>query len=515
MKVHLLVGTRKGAFIFSSDEARQSWSVSDLLFAGWKVQHLVAGNGHLYAVVDHDVWGSHVHRSADFGQTWTPIDPPQTLYPGGPNVKRWWHLAIGNRPNELWIGGDPGALFRSSDNGDTWEPVLSLNQHATRKRWFEGAGGMMVHSIMPDPFNLGRTFLGISVAGVFRSDDDGANWIPKNKEVLADFLPVHYPEVGQCCHHLITTTVPDLIYQQNHCGVYRSEDAGETWIDCCDGLPARFGFPIDVLPHKPQTIFVVPQVSPDYRYVPEGKFRVYRSCNGGDSWEALTNGLPQEQAYLTVHRQAMAVDHFASGGVYVGTAGGHLYFSRDEGDHWDALHMTLPPIYALEVFMEDSGTTESAEQEIATEVLLSQPEPLSPRQLRRQSMRRAGPYTDRLLSNEGVRRNLLDGQAQKLIGWAVERIETMAAESAEMSDESAERLLSTLTNGVTDVIRQIDRLIGAEDDGDIADELRTIAEKSAEDDTDTLFEKLFNFATQSQGEDKDSDSDAPLERQIG
>lgn len=356
MQIHLLVGTKKGAFIFSSDEARENWQSSELMFPSWSVHHLVGDprNGNLYAAIDHMVYGSHVHRSADFGKTWQLCDPPAPQTPDEKTLKRIWHIHPGHAdtPNVVWAGGDPGVLYKSKDGGESWQPVLGINQHPTRNQWQPGAGGMMVHCICHDPTNAQRVFVGISVAGVFRSDDGGETWIPKNKGVRADFLPEPYPEVGHCCHHLVMSGNPQRLYQQNHCGVYRSDDAGERWVDIGDGLPATFGFPAATLRNNPDTFFVMPQVSDEFRYTPEGKFRVYRTHDAGNSWQAPESGLPQENAFLTVHREAMTTDTFAQGGVYVGTTTGQLYYSRNEGRDWHTLHATLPPVYSVATFIE-------------------------------------------------------------------------------------------------------------------------------------------------------------------
>jgi photosystem II stability/assembly factor-like uncharacterized protein len=208
---------------------------------------------------------------------------------------------------------------------------------------------MMVHSICCDPADAQRMYVGISAAGVFRTDDGGVSWTPKNKGVLADFLPHHYPAVGQCVHHLeMHPGEPRILYQQNHCGVYRSEDAGDTWIDISAGLPSRFGFPIAVHPHDGDTIFVVPQESPDYRATVDGAFRIYRSHDRGDTWEALTRGLPQQHAWVNVMRHAMCVDTCDEAGIYVATQGGQLLLSVDGGDTWQVPFHWLPPVYSLQ-----------------------------------------------------------------------------------------------------------------------------------------------------------------------
>ena len=353
MNTVIFVGTKKGGFVFTSDAERREWQVSGPHFPGWVVQHLIRDTrtGNLYAALDHMVYGCNIHRSTDNGATWhIAKNDGYAVSESLGNAKRIWSIAAGHpdTPEVLWAGGDPGALWKSADSGETWQPVTSFNEHATRDQWMPGAGGMMVHSICPDPSNPNSIVIGMSVGGVYRSDDAGETWRPTNTGIRADFQPVHYPEVGQCIHHMERSPVDStLFYQQNHDGVYRSEDDGVTWIDCTEGLPSRFGFPLAVHHHKRGTIFTIPQVSPDYRFVPEGKLRVYRSRSGGDSWQTLTNGLPQDNAYLSVYRLAMAADAHETAGVYFGTTGGTLYYTRDEGDSWEVLSSTLPPIYSV------------------------------------------------------------------------------------------------------------------------------------------------------------------------
>ena len=352
-QVLVMVGTRKGAFIFESDAARENWHVSGPHFAGWQIMHMKHDprSGYLYTILDHDVYGSNVHRSADRGHSWEMITGPQFAEEDGRKVARVWHIEPGdpNQPDVLWAGADPGALFKSSDGGQSWQGVPGLNDHSTREAWQPGAGGMMVHTIIPDPADEKRMFVAISAAGVFRTEDGGASWQPKNAGVRADFLPVTYPEVGQCCHHLVMSPEDsNVLYQQNHCGVYRTRDGGDTWEDIGTGrLPSTFGFPMAIHPRDGKTVYVVPQKSDEFRYTPEGKFRVYRSRDGGDSWEAPRNGLPQENAYLGVFREGLATDRLDPAGVYVGTGTGQLFYSRDEGDNWETLADTLPPIYSV------------------------------------------------------------------------------------------------------------------------------------------------------------------------
>lgn len=352
-KVLVMVGTRKGAFIFESDAAREKWHMSGPHFPGWQIMHMKHDprTGLLYTALDHDVYGSNVHRSVDGGRTWEMITAPQFAEEDERTVARVWHIQPGhaNRPELLWAGADPGALFKSRDGGQSWQGVPGLNDHATRREWQPGAGGMMVHTIVQDPADELRMFIAISAAGVFRSEDGGQSWQPKNAGVRADFLPDPYPEVGQCCHHLVMSPEDsNVLYQQNHCGVYRTVDGGDSWDDIGTGrLPSTFGFPMAIHPRDGNTVYVVPQKSDEFRYTPEGRFRVYRSRNSGESWEALSNGLPQVSAYLGVFREGLATDRFDPAGMYVGTGTGQLFFSRDEGDNWNTLADTLPPIYSV------------------------------------------------------------------------------------------------------------------------------------------------------------------------
>lgn len=353
IQVHVFAGTRKGLFIFTSDRDRREWSVAGPQFPGWAVHDVTYDPrvGRLLAALDHAVYGANIHCSSDLGASWEMTDGPHFPEDGETRVARVWCVQPGHadRPGEVWAGVDPGGLFKSEDGGRTWREVPGINRHPTREAWGPGAGGLMVHTIAPDPTNADRLFVAISAAGVFRSDDGGETWTPKNTGVRADFLPEKYPEVGQCCHHLVISPEdPNVLFQQNHCGVYRSLDGGDTWEDIgADRLPATFGFPIAIHPRAGRTIYVTPQVSDEFRYTPDGKLRVYRSRDGGDTWEALTNGLPQEDAYLALYREAMHTDSLDPAGVYFGTTTGTAFYSRDEGDTWEVLSDTLPPVYSI------------------------------------------------------------------------------------------------------------------------------------------------------------------------
>jgi photosystem II stability/assembly factor-like uncharacterized protein len=352
-QLFVFAGTRKGAFIFQSDPGRQKWQVHGPHFPGWSILHMKYDHrsGFLFAALDHMVYGSNLQRSADMGENWEIVEGPAFPEDDERKVQRIWHIQPGHpsQPGVVWAGADPGALFKSEDDGKTWIGVDGINNHPTRDQWQPGAGGMMVHTIIQDPSNAQRMFIAISAAGVFRTNDGGVSWEPINQGVPADFLPESYPDVGQCCHHLVLSPDDyDVLYQQNHCGVFRSTNGGDTWEDIgTDRLPAIFGFPIAVHPRDGKIIYVVPQKSDEFRYTPGGKFRVFRSKDGGENWEAPSDGLPQENAFLNAFREGLATDTCKPVGVYVGTGTGQLYYSRDEGDSWNILSDTLPPIYSV------------------------------------------------------------------------------------------------------------------------------------------------------------------------
>ncbi len=359
MHVLLLIGTRKGGFLAKADSGRSRWTLTGPFLAGTEVNHVnyLPESGRLALAAKSGWWGPGVRFSDDLGTTW--LEPASGIRfdeARGKSVERIWCVRPDPRvPGRLYAGVDPGALFVSDDGGQGWREVASLTEHETREQWSPGAGGMMVHSMAFDPSRPDRLMVGISAAGAFRSDDGGATWQPKNGGVRADFLPDKFPPVGQCVHHMeMHASRPEVLYQQNHCGVYRSEDAGDSWTDISDGLPARFGFPLAVLPQDGDTIFVVPEQSDETRITPGGAFRIYRSRNRGGSWEALTNGLPQANAYVNAMRMAMTADTLDAPGVYLGTQGGQIVMSRDGGDHWDLAFNWLPPIYSLEAVVVDA-----------------------------------------------------------------------------------------------------------------------------------------------------------------
>ena len=365
----VLVGTRKGAFILTGNDSRRHWQLSDLFSPGSDVFHLVydrRGEGKLFAATNSMWFGPQVEFSQDLGKTWEQAqaqprftDKPEYAEHDGPTVSRLWHIEPGreSEPGVLYAGVQPAALFESEDGGVTWREVEGLSRHPTRPEWQPGFGGLCLHSIALDRNEPSRMWVGISAAGVFRTDDGGESWRPANRGVRADFDPSNpLPEWGQCPHKLLShPSSPGRLYQQNHCGVYRTDDGGDDWQDVTEGLPSRFGFVAGINPRDPETLYVVPEdealgtdVGGGFRYVSGAKFRVFRSRNGGRDWKALTNGLPQENAYLHVLRESMATDSLEPMGIYVGTVNGQIFYSRDEGDHWELMVENLPPINSVE-----------------------------------------------------------------------------------------------------------------------------------------------------------------------
>lgn len=351
MSVVLLVGTKRGLFVFRSDAARQQWQSSGPHLIGREVYHAMrdARDGTMWAATDHVVWGAHLHISRDSGETWELLESAPH-YSDERGLKAIWYIAPGHAtsPATLYAGIEPAGLFRSDDRGASWQSVNALNEHPTNTTWQPAGGGLALHSIIADPTDDKRLYCAISAGGVYRTDDGGASWLTLNEGVRADFQPVQYPATGQCVHKLVQhPLMPNRLYQQNHCGVYRSDDRGESWTEITSGLPSDFGYALAIDAHDADTLFVIPEESSHMRATIDGKLRVYRSRDAGASWAPLTNGLPQENAYVSVLREGMTSDGMEPCGIYFGTSSGHLFASRDAGDSWQMIAGFLPKILSV------------------------------------------------------------------------------------------------------------------------------------------------------------------------
>ena len=365
--VRVLVGTRKGAFILNSDGKRQKWDVSGPFFGGWEIYHVKGSPvdpNRLYASQTSGWFGQVMQRSNDGGQTWEPVGN-KFVYEGTPGTHLWydgtphpwefkrvWHLEPSlTDPDTAYAGVEDAALFRTTDGGQTWHELPGLRNHGAGNYWQPGAGGMGLHTIVLDPTQPGRMFIAISAAGTFRSDDGGETWRPITRGLKSPYvLPDPEAEVGHCVHRIAMHPArPGVLFMQKHWDVMRSDDAGDSWHEISGDLPTDFGFPIEVHAHEPDTVYVVPIKSDSEHYPPEGKLRVYRSRSGGNEWEPLGNGLPQQNCYVNVLRDAMAVDTLDSCGVYFGTTGGQVYASPDAGDTWSPIVRDIPAVLSVEV----------------------------------------------------------------------------------------------------------------------------------------------------------------------
>jgi hypothetical protein len=358
----ILAGTRKGLFLLRGDADRLGWTVEDPMLEGWEVYHAVQDprDGSIYAAANNFVYGATVQRSTDNGKTWTRAEGLGLPEDGDLKLEKSWHVEPGrdSEPGRVWLGAAPGVLFRSDDSGESWNLVESVLNHPTRERWNPGAGGMCTHSIQLDPANENRMYIGISAAGVFRSEDGGESWTPANKGSAADFYPDDpFPEVGQCVHKLLLHEGRDgRLWQQNHCGVYRSDDHGDNWERLeGNGLPSAFGFPLALDHRDPDVAYVIPEdrvlggeVGGGNRVTTDGRLGVYRTADGGKSWELASNGLP-ERAWVEVLREGMAFDREHAPGIYFGTKSGSIFITTNDGNEWNEVARHLPAVLSVEV----------------------------------------------------------------------------------------------------------------------------------------------------------------------
>ncbi len=364
--VRVLVGTRKGAFVLTSDGKRNKWEISGPHFAGWEIYHMKGSPvnpDRIYASQTSGWFGQVLQRSDDGGKTWEPVGNKfeyegeagtHQWYDGTPHpweFKRVWHLEPSLTDAEtVFAGVEDAALFKSTDGGKNWVELPGLRGHGTGPKWQPGAGGMCLHTVILDPKDAGRMYIAISAAGAFRTDDGGATWKPINKGLHSQYIPDPTAEVGHCVHHIaMHKERPGVLFMQKHWDVMRSDDAGDNWTEVSGNLPTDFGFAIDVHAHEPETIYVVPIKSDSEHFPLDGALRVYRSKTGGHEWVPMTKGLPQKDCYVNVLRDAMAVDKMDECGVYFGTTGGQVYASADAGESWNPIVRDLPAVLSVEV----------------------------------------------------------------------------------------------------------------------------------------------------------------------
>ena len=391
--IRVLVGTRKGAFILTADGKRKKWKVDGPHFAGWEIYHMKgspADPNRIYASQTSSWFGQIVQRSSDGGKTWEQPGSPEKSgqaqkadeagQPQGESNKfvydteppngrpltthqwydgtqhpwefaRVWHLEPSrDDPDTVYAGVEDAALFKTTDGGKTWNELPGLRGHESGPNWAPGAGGMCLHTVLIDPDDTDRIFIAVSAAGSFRTEDGGKTWKPINRGLHSLYIPDPTAEVGHCVHRIdMHPSKPQTLFMQKHWDVMRSDDGGDNWYEVSGDLPTDFGFPIIVHAHDPETVYVVPIKSDSEHYPPEGKLRVYRSKVGGNDWEPLTKGLPQENCYVNVLRDSMAIDTLDPCGVYFGTTGGQVYASANSGATWEPIVRDLPPVLSVEV----------------------------------------------------------------------------------------------------------------------------------------------------------------------
>jgi hypothetical protein len=354
--VLVLVGTSKGAFLLRSNKARKKWKVDGPHFRGESVYAVAydgrSGRRRVFAATRSFHWGSVIRASDDFGETWSAPDRQNVRFPAesGQSLVQIWQISPGaaSEPDVLYCGVEPAALFQSRDGGESWSPVEGLLSHEHRKQWQPGGGGLCLHTIVVDQANPRRMLVAISTGGVYRTEDGGRSWRPRNVGVRAEFLPNKYPEFGQCVHKIVHNPArPGRLFLQNHWGLYRTDDWGDSWQDIANGVPSDFGFAMQMHPSDPDTVYIVPLESDQFRCVPEQKLRVYRTEDAGASWKPLAKGLPQKGAYETVLRDAMAADSLDPAGIYFGTRNGKLFGSADEGKSWQEMADGLPSVLCV------------------------------------------------------------------------------------------------------------------------------------------------------------------------
>ncbi len=348
--VVVAVGTVKGAFLIGRE------GISGPLFQGDRVPSFAIDTRRdpprMLAGTVSDHWGPVIRTSDDSGRTWTDPEERPIRFPADTDtaLAQIWQLQPAGPvdPDAVYAGVEPAALFRSDDRGDSWSFVRGIWDHPHRQQWMPGGGGLGLHTILVDPRDPRRLHIAISAGGVYRTEDAGDTWEARNQGIRAAGMPEPFPECGQCVHKIARDAAdPDRLYAQNHGGLYRSDDGADTWVDVANGVPSDFGFPIVADPHAGGIAYVIPLESAEYRCTPEGRCRVYRTTDAGASWAPMAGGLPQEHAHLTVLRDAFCSDGSDPAGLYFGTRTGQVYGSPDRGEKWDLLAEHLPPVLCV------------------------------------------------------------------------------------------------------------------------------------------------------------------------
>jgi len=352
----VLIGTRKGLVVARSKDGRASWEVGPIQFP---MQAIYAvgidtrtATPRAFVSTSNEHWGPSLVYSDDLGATWT--EPPRSpiVFPEftGSSLERVWQIQPGPsaEPDLVYAGTQPSALFRSTDRGASFELIRPLWDHPHREKWEAGFGGQAIHTIIPHPTDTNRVLVAMSTGGVYRTWDGGESWEPANQGIRAAFLPNEYPEFGQCVHKVAGhPDQPDRLYLQNHGGAYRSDNWGGQWTSIAGGLPVEFGFPVAVHPHRPDTVYLFPLEADARRMPPDGACRVYRSDDGGQTWDPLSKGLPEQDFWVAVLRDAFCTDAADPAGVYLGTRGGEVYASADAGESWTRVAAHLPDVLCV------------------------------------------------------------------------------------------------------------------------------------------------------------------------
>jgi photosystem II stability/assembly factor-like uncharacterized protein len=351
----VLAGTRKGMWIGTSDASRLDWTWTGPHFAMEEVYSCMidtrGDTPRLLAGASSSWLGPQVWRSDDLGESWEETPGGAVKFPEdtGESVARVWQLQPGIEDGVVWAGTEPGAVFRSTDRGETFELERALWDHPHRQEWNAGYGGQAFHTLLPHPSDPQSLLAAISTGGVYRTADGGASWAPSNQGIKAEFFPGdrHFPEFGQCVHKVARTSDPDRLYLQNHGGVYRSDNGGDSWDYIADGLPSEFGFPIVADPRDPDTVYLFPLSDATGRWPVDGDARVWRSRDAGETWESLGNDDLPDGFFVAVMRDAMCHDGGDPLGLYLGGRNGSVFATADAGETWQEIVRDLPDVMVV------------------------------------------------------------------------------------------------------------------------------------------------------------------------